>query len=162
MTQVAATEFFVSVSMSDLMRWQDEDDDACEPAPSLLAALKEATLTVDVKELYSRYFDEIQVGRGDAYQYQSREAAESVFAINLYRELTGQLDIVSFGMACDRAKAPIVAAHLHTFFRQASVQIMFEHSCHSMQLRKLIDLTQYPLVIEESGYAQKLITMLPD
>jgi hypothetical protein len=121
----------------------------------LLAALKEAALTVDVKELYFRYFDEIQVGHGDAFWYSSSEAVESVFAINLYREFTDQLDIVSFGMACDRAKAPIVAEHLHAFFRHASVQVAFEHSCHCVRLRKLIDLTQYPLVIEESGYVQR-------
>ena len=38
--------------MSDLMRWQSEDVDVCKPAEPLLAALKEADLTVDVKELY--------------------------------------------------------------------------------------------------------------
>lgn len=160
MTQAVATEFFVSVSMSDLVRWQDNGNGACEPEPSLLAALKEAALTVDVKELYLRYFDEIQVGQGDAYRYPSSEAVESVFAINLYRELTDQLDIVSFGMACDRTKAPIVAEHLHAFFRNASVQVAFERSCYCARLRKLIDRTQYPLVMQESGYAQQLIAVL--
>ncbi len=81
MTQVVATEFLITVSMSDLMRWKGECNDVCEPAPSLLDALKEAALTVELKDLYFRYFDEIQLGRGDTYLYQSSENVESLFVV---------------------------------------------------------------------------------
>jgi hypothetical protein len=158
MTQVVATEFFMAVSMSDLMRWDEDDGNACEPASSLLNALNEAELTVDLRNLYFRYFDEIPLGRGDVYVYQSSKSVESSFAIDLYREFTDQLDVVTFGMTCSRLQAPAVAAHLHAFFRQASVQISFEHSSHCMALRKLIDPKQFPLMVQESGYVQKLIT----
>ena len=158
MTQVVATEFHIIVSMSDLMRWKDENNDVYEPAPSLLNALKEAELTVNLRELYCRYFDDVQVGRGDTYLYPSFESVESLFVIDMYRELSDQLDIVSFGMTCSRSKAPAVATHLHAFFREASVQASFEHSRHCVRLRKLIDPTQYPLIVQESGHVQKLIT----
>jgi hypothetical protein len=160
MARVVATEFLITVSMSDLIRWKDESNGVCEPAPSLLDALKEAALTVALRDLYFRYFDEIQVGRGDTYLYSSSKNVESLFAIDLYRELTDQLDLVSFGMTCSRSKASAVATHLHAFFRQASVQVSFEHSSHCVRLRKLIDPTQYPLVVQESGHIQKLITAL--
>lgn len=162
MSKVIANEFFVTVSMPDLMRWQDKNDDACEPAPPLQAAIREAGLAVDLNDLYFRFFDQIQVGHGDVYVYLSDKSSESLFVIDLYRDLTDQLDLISFGIRCDRQKAFIVAENLNTFFKEASIQISFERSSHCVKLHKLIDPRRYPSYIQKSDYSQKLITTMSE
>ena len=156
---LAANEFFLIVSMSDFMRWHSEDDDLCEPAPTLLSALSAAAINVEVSELYSRYFDKTLLGYGDVYRYLGSTSSGSLFAINLYREVTDQLDLISFGLQCEPEKSAIVAKYLHTFFTEASFQITFEQKSCNSQWRQLIDATRYPLVVGDSGYSQQLITV---
>lgn len=158
MSRVVAAEFFVTVSMSDLVQWAGDDAETFRPNPHLAAALEEARLSVDVGILYSQYFDEILLGRGDVYKFSSIENEGAVFVIDLYRGITDQQDVVSFGLSCGTAKAPVVATHLHAFFMQASLQGSFEQSWQSERLRSLIDPARYPSVMQESGYVQRLVS----
>lgn len=101
MSAIPARDFCIAVSMSDFVTWfGDGDHDFVENA-ALKAALNALGVTVDLRALHVAYFERTPVGTGDVYVYQPSKNSKNVFALNLYRDLTDQMDIVSFGIGCD-------------------------------------------------------------
>nr|WP_306468954.1 hypothetical protein [Pseudomonas protegens] len=140
--------------MSDFVTWVEDE---CIPNADLVAALKAMGVTLNITELYDTYFDDIPVGAGDVHIYPSAENS-SFLVIDLYRELTDQLDIVTASLKMEPAVLHLALPHLRAFFDGAKCQIAFRQSSHSQQLHQLIDEGRYPALVDESGYQQKIIT----
>ncbi|UZE36883.1 hypothetical protein LOY69_10455 [Pseudomonas sp. B21-059] len=150
---ICANELDLCVSMSDFVTWVEDE---CIPNADLAAALKAMGVTLNITELYDTYFDDTPVGAGDVHIYPSAEN-KSFLVIDLYRELTDQLDIVTASLKIESELLTLVLPHLRRFFDAAECQVAFRQSSHSQQLRSLIEEGRYPVLIDESGYRQQLI-----
>lgn len=150
---ICANEFDICVSMPDFVTWAEDEH---LPNADLAAALKCMGIALDIIELYTRYFDATPVGTGDVHIYPGTESA-SLLVIDLYRDPTDQLDIVSVSLKIEPAAMPLALPHLRGFFDAAECQVAFRQSSHSQQLRSLIDESRYPAPVDESGYQQQLI-----
>ncbi|WP_092295553.1 hypothetical protein [Pseudomonas sp. NFIX28] len=150
---ICANEFDICVSMPDFVTWAEDEH---IPNADLAVALKAMGIALNITELYDTYFDDTPVGAGDVHIYPSAEN-ESFLVMDLYRDLTDQLDIVSFSLRVDQSALYLALPHLRRFFDAAECQIAFRQSSHSQQLRSLIDGGRYPVLFDESGYLQTLI-----
>jgi len=139
--------------MPDFVTWAEDEQ---IPNADLAAALKAMGIVLNISELYDTYFDDTPVGAGDVHIYPSAEN-ESFLVIDLYRDLTDQLDIVSFSLRVEPSVLHLALPHLRRFFDTAECQVAFRQSSHSQQLRSLIDEDRYPVRFDESGYLQTLI-----
>lgn len=155
-TTIPARDFYLAVSMSDFVTWfGDGDNDFAENA-LLQAALKALGVSVNLCALYVGYFERTPVGTGDVYVYQPTKGAKNVFALNLYRDLTDQMDIVSFGIGCDDDCLSTIRKALRAFFDGATCQVHYEEASYSSGLRRMLDVEAYPAAIDDSGYQQHI------
>ncbi|WP_047304861.1 hypothetical protein [Pseudomonas fluorescens] len=153
---ICANEFDICVSMPDFVTWAE---DRHLPNADLAAALSTLGIALDINQLYTRYFDDTPVGTGDVHVYPST-GSQSLLVIDLYRDPTDQLDIVSVSLKIEPALLPLALPLLRGFFDAAECQVAFRQSSHSQQLRSLIDESRYPAPSDESGYHQQLIVHL--
>lgn len=156
MTTIPARDFSLAVSMSDFVVWLGDGDNDFSENEALRAVLKGLGITVDLRVLHATYFHSTLVGSGNVYVYRSDKNSKNVFAIDLYRDLTDQMDIVSFAVGCDEHCLSVVRSNLRKFFDEASCQVHYEEASYSSRLRHMIDPTSYPVIIEESGYVQQM------
>lgn len=150
---VYANEFDICVSISDLVSWM-EDEHAANA--DLASALSIAGLDLDLTKLYDCYVEGTPIGAGDVYVYSSA-VSKSLLAINLYRGLTDQLDLITASLRVDPNLIELLLPQLRRFFDAAECQVLFNQSSHSMQLRSMLDKSRYPLLVDESEYRQQLI-----
>lgn len=150
---ICANEFDICISMPDLVTWTD---DAQTPNADLAAALELLGIEIDIADLCDDYFNETPVGTGDVHVYASDDN-DSILVIDLYRDTTDQLDIISLSLKIDPPLLTLALLPLRRFFDAAECQVAFRQSSHSQQLRSLIDESRYPVLVDESGYPQQLI-----
>jgi len=150
---VYANEFDICVSMSDLVSWVEDEH---SPDSDLEAALSAAGIEFDIAKLYDDYFEDTPIGAGDVHIYSS-SVNESFMVIDLYRDLTDQLDFITVSLKIDKPLIHFVLPPLRRFFDAAECQVLFSQSTHSKRLHSLIDESRYPLPINESGYRQQII-----
>lgn len=150
---VYANEFDICVSMSDLVSWTEDEQ---FPNADLKAALSAAGIELDVAKLHDFYFDSTPIGAGDVHVCSSA-ANESTVAIDLYRELTDQLDLIVVCLKIDKALLNIALPLLRRFFDAAECQVLFSETNHSTRFRSLTDESRYPLLVGENGYRQQII-----
>ena len=148
-----ANEFDICVSMSDLVSWVGDEH---SPNAELEAALSAARIELDIAKLYDHYFEDIPIGAGDVHVYSSA-VSESLLVIDLYRDMTDQLDLITASLRIDKTQLNLSIPLLRQFFDTAECQVLFSQSTHSKQLHSLIDESRYPLPINESGYRQQII-----
>ncbi|WP_374410413.1 hypothetical protein [Hydrogenophaga sp.] len=152
---IVACEFSGCVSASDLVSWRDSDNYVSNEALSL--ALASLGINADPCALHQRFFDQTLVGYGDVYLFASKEDPLGLFVIDLYRGLTEQLDLVSFGFRCSANRVVAIKALVRRFFDSAEYQIGYEEGSAIARLRYLVDRDNYPRKVQESGYIQQLI-----
>ncbi|WP_426108526.1 hypothetical protein [Pseudomonas sp. TWR1-1-4] len=150
---VYANEFDICVSMPDLVSWGGDEH---SPNADLEAALSSAGIELDIAELYNHYFEDTPIGAGDVHVYSSA-VSESLMVIDLYRDLTDQLDLVTVSLKIDKPLTHLVLPLLRRFFDAAECQVLFSQSTHSQRLRSLTDESRYPLPMGENGYRQQII-----
>jgi hypothetical protein len=150
---VYANEFDICVSMSDLVSWVGDEH---SPNADLDAAFIASGIELDIAKLYDHYFDDIPIGAGDVHVYSSA-VSESLLVIDLYRDLTDQLDLITVSLRIDKTQLNLSIPLLRQFFDTAECQVLFSQSTHSKRLHSLIDESRYPLLINESGYRQQII-----
>ncbi len=153
MPLIIANEFDICVSISDLVSWTEDEH---FPNPDLEAVLNAAGIEIDVAKMYDDYFEDTPVGAGDVHVYSS-VLNESFLVIDLYRDLTEQLDVVTASLKIDKSLLNFALPSLRRFFDSAECQVTFAQSSHSRQLHSLIDESKYPLLVTESGYLQQII-----
>lgn len=156
MKLLPACEYFMGVSMVDLVVFPDPEGADFIPNPDFQAALDALGVEADVVAFYEQYFEEPRLGRGDVYAFRSVTAELNAFVIDMYQDRTNQVDFVSFAFRCHGSTAPTVRRHLRAFFDAASVQAVYEEANCSPRFRSLFDPGQYPRRIEETGYMQQL------
>ncbi|RYG15374.1 MAG: hypothetical protein EOO07_15565 [Chitinophagaceae bacterium] len=154
-----AREFNVYVSINDFVLTTGSNGDEYIANHYLEKALNELGVSVDICSLYFQYFNEIEIGKGNVYLYTNSNEPENIFVIDMYRELTDQLDIVSFSVRCSDKRYPKVSTHLRNFFEGAMVQGGLEQLSRSSRLHTLINEKTYPFLVAESGYMQVLINV---
>lgn len=155
---IQSADFSVAVSVSDLVAWKGEADTDCVANPFLVQALDLLAIRIDPSLIYFRYFDEIAVGTGDIYVYGEEMNGESIFAINLFRDIYDQLDIISFGIRTKKNVAAVRVA-LRAFFDSAQCQVHYEEGGILNTVSALLDTKTYPRTIEQNGYHQNLVDM---
>ncbi|WP_416363955.1 hypothetical protein [Pseudomonas sp. NFX183] len=150
---VYANEFDICVSMSDLVSWVGDEH---SPNAHLEAALSAAGIELDIAKLYNHDFEDTPIGAGDVHVYSSA-VSESLMVIDLYRDLTYQLDLITVSLKIDKPLTHLVLPLLRRFFDAAECQVLFSQSTHSQRLRSLTDESRYPLPMGENGYRQQII-----
>jgi len=148
-------DFLVAISASDLVRWSGEDDERCIGNPYLIAALNAIDISLDPKNLYFLYFDKISIGSGDVYWYESPGTPANIFAIDLYRGVYDQHDVIQFVIRAHR-NAAVTKIALRSFIDVAEAQFCYEESNSSQRVEAILNFGAYPKKIEESGYFQKV------
>lgn len=146
-------EFDICVSMSDLVSWVGDEH---SPNADLEAALSAAGIELDIAKLYDHYFEDTPIGAGDVHVYSSA-VSESLLVIDLYRDMTDQLDLITASLRIDKTQLNFSTPLLRLFFDAAECQVLFSQSTHSKRLHSLIDESRYPFLINESGYRQQII-----
>ncbi len=143
--------------MPDLVSWIGEEEDTCIANPDLSEALKLLGIQVDLVDLYERFFSDIPVGKGDVYLFQSSATEVNEFAIDLYRGMTDQMDVVKIGIRCKVELIPDISHSIRSFFDSASCQVHFEQASFSKYFNEMIDGERYPKTIKETRYEQQLV-----
>ena len=150
-------QFHLTISMNDLVRWRGNGDDDFEVNTEIQSAIELLGLDADINQLYKKYFYQTEIGQGDVYVFLNRKEPKIFFAIDMYRDLTDQLDIVSIFVSSSPKLASIVKAKLRNLFDSASCQVAYEEANSLPKLQQLLNNNKYPLAIEENGYMQNLI-----
>jgi hypothetical protein len=156
MTAIRAREFRLGVSMVDLVTWLGDGDNDIYENENLKIVLDTLGIAVDLRALYAAYFEKTSIGSGDVYAFRPNKESKNVFAVDMYRGLTDQMDIVSLAVGCEEQCLSIVRRELRSFFDSASCQVHYEEASYSAYLHSMLDQSTYPVIIEESGYEQKL------
>ncbi|WP_081009929.1 hypothetical protein [Pseudomonas asplenii] len=143
---ISAKEFDICVSMSDLVTWEGDDK---YPNADLQAVFATLEIPVNIMELHDSYFAHPYNGYGDVHVYHAQDNGGSIVAINLYRELTDQIDLTLLSLRIESPEFDSVLAHLRSFFDSAGCQVAFEQVSHSARLRNMLDESRYPRQVEE-------------
>jgi hypothetical protein len=151
---ISVRDFYLVVSMSDFVTWFGDGDGEFSANEALKSVLNALGIAVDLRALYVTYFEQTPIGTGDVFVYRTNKESKRLFALSHYRELTDQMDLVSFAVSCDEHCLSVVRGWLRTFFDGASCQVHYEEASYSSDLRRMIDQKSYPAIIEESGYMQ--------
>lgn len=156
--QIPTTAFTICVSITDWTCCPDEYGPFL-PNANLKTALEAMHINLNLCGLCDYYFDEIAVGTGDILVFTSSRFTETYFIADLYREMTDQLDIVTFYVSCPHQEVfEQVKPYLRSFFDQASCQISYEESNISMTAGSIYECRSDDThrVIKETGYRQKV------
>jgi len=157
--QMLTTVFTVCVSMSDWTYCPDEFGPFF-PNADLKAALEAMNINLNLCDLCDYYFDDIAVGTGDILVFKSSQLTDTYFIANLYREMTDQVDNVTFYIKCPhRVVIEQIKHYLRRFFDKADYQIAYKENCASMAVNNILESKSGRVyrVIEETGYTQKVI-----
>lgn len=142
--------------MDDVVTWPDDGNETPIPEQNLQTLLSTLGVSKSLAELYRTYFEETKIGAGDVFVFQPAPGSKNVFAIDMYRDLTDQMDIVTFSVGCSVEIVSIVREKLRAFFDGASCQVHYEEANHSTGLHRMLDVARYPIIIGDSGYKQAI------
>ncbi|PVZ85491.1 hypothetical protein C9426_19660 [Serratia sp. S1B] len=157
--QIPSTVFTVCVSITDWTCCPDEYGPFFLNT-DLKAALEALHINLNLCDLCDYYFDEIAVGTGDILVFKSSQLTDTYFIADLYREITDQLDMVTFYVNCPHQETyERVQPYLRSFFDHASYQFSYEESCASMVVNNIVKNKSGDVyrVIKEAHYRQKVI-----
>ncbi|WP_122411762.1 hypothetical protein [Pseudomonas viridiflava] len=157
MKVIESHQFYLAISMADLVSWQGDGDDDLEVRKEIQAVIDLMGLDVDIRHMHEKYFFQLKVGQGDVYAFVNEHQPENVLAIDMYRGLTDQLDIVSIFVRSAPKTAVLVRAQLRGLFDAASCQVIYKEASVLPELQKLLDVSNYPFTLAKSGYKQSLI-----
>jgi len=158
MMTIPTTVFTISLSMSDWIYVPDEDGPFL-PNADLQAVLDAMHIKVNLCELCDFYFDEIAVGSGDIVVFSSATYANTYFIVDCYRELTDQLDIVTFYIySPDTTLTKNLKLPLRHFFDNAQYKILYQEACALSLVEHIMQTPsgEQIRVIEESNYGQRV------
>lgn len=144
------------------MYWHGECDDDFEANREIQSAIELLGLDADIKHLYKKYFYETEAGQGDIYTFLNKNEPKNLLAIDMYRDFTDQLDIISIFASASPKLASSIKAKLRNLFDSASCQVAYEEANSHPKIQQLLNNNEYPLTIEESGYRQNLIVQQCD
>ncbi|MBD8201717.1 hypothetical protein [Pseudomonas viridiflava] len=157
MKAIESLQFYLAISMVDLVTWQGDGDDDLEVRKEIQAVIELMGLDVDIRHMHEKYFFQLKVGQGDVYAFVNEHQPENFLAIDMYRGLTDQLDIVSIFVRSAPKIAVVVRAQLRGLFDAASCQVIYKEASVLPELQKLLDVRNHPFTLAESGYKQNLI-----
>ncbi|ALI04412.1 hypothetical protein C1Y08_20735 [Pseudomonas sp. FW306-02-F02-AA] len=145
---ICAKEFDICVSMSDVVTWQDGEK---TPDIDLQAVFNILGIPANILDLHNLYFAHSYNGTGDVHVYHAENNGGSILAVNMYRDLTDQLDLT---LICLRVESPdfeLALSHLRSFFDKTKCQVAFEQFGHSLRLHAMLDESRYPRPVEEDN-----------
>jgi hypothetical protein len=150
---IPVREFYLYVSISDFVTWFGEGDNDFSANEALQAVLDALGVTVDLCAWHNIFFEQAP-DTGDVYLYKPSPESENVFALDMFRDATDQMDLVSVGVSCDKHCLPIIREKLRAFFEGASCQVHYQEANCSLDFRRLIDPKNYPRTLGD--YQQNL------
>ena len=153
-----SSDFYVAVSMTDLFVWNGEGEHDFVGNPFLILVFNLLEIHFDLTSLYSIYFTETPIGTGDVYLYKESMNGEGIFAIDLFRDIYDQLDIIRFAIRTKK-NASAVRIALQNFFASSKYQMRYEEGNILASVSSLIKESNYPKIIQQNGYTQKLVCM---
>ena len=143
--------------MSDLVVWSGDQDDNFSSHPALDAVATSLGVSVDIRGLHVLYFEATPIGTGDVHVFSRTSNPTNVFAIDMYRDLTDQLDVIAIGVRCEETARTIVKTSLRSLFDGASYQVCYEEANVLVEFRSMIAASNFPRSLGEHGYLQKLL-----
>lgn len=149
-------DFYIAVSISDLVMWKGDEDVDCVGNPFFIQALNILEIHLDPVQFYFQYVEELAIGTGDVYLYKQDLNGESIFAINLFKDVYDQLDIISFGIRTKKNALDVRVA-LRAFFDSATYQVQYEEGNRLVSVSSLMDESKYPRKIDQNSYVQNLV-----
>jgi hypothetical protein len=155
---IAATEFAICVSIGDLVVWPEEFSDFPEKNPRFSEILETLGVEIDLVSLYQSYVGNIaRAGRGDVWVYELQTDPHTLVAIDLYNEMTDQMDLIQIYVRCRQSIAEHVATLVAAFFNNSSTQVFASQQSISRELRDAVDTGKFPRRIEPGGYLQEQV-----
>lgn len=158
---IQSADFSISVSASDFVAWVGNGKTDYIGNPFLVQALSLLSIPIDPSAFYREYFDSNEVGSGGVLFYRSTQNGESICAVDLYRDIHDQLDIVTFGIRTAKNAAGVRVV-LRSFFDSAEYQIRYEEGGVLSSVATLIDRRAYPRKLPQNGYMQCLVVKHDD
>lgn len=152
---ILPSDFALAVSISDLL---GPEEVGSQGNPELLRAFDALGLKVDLKQLCQRFFA-ADVGKGDVLQYRHAGTGGNFFAIDLYRGMSDQLDIVELVFRVGQ-HADVARSALHAFFESSRYQVHYEEGCALEAVSALLGKEAFPRIVEL--YAQECFLMQDD
>jgi len=149
-------DFHLSVSINDLVVYFGDGDEDVIIHPMLDTVFAALDIAVDFRALYLTYMDRTPIGAGDVHVFQTADLSPNRFAIDLYRELTDQQDIIQLAVTCSEPSIAMVRRCLRALFDRASQQIHLREGCICASAREMLNAARYPRLIAESGYLQNI------
>lgn len=153
---ILPTDFSLAVSISDLLI-RDGDGES-RGNPDLLGVFETLGIGVDLPQLYRRFFA-AKLGEGDVLLYRHASQGGSAFAIDLYRGLSDQLNIVALGFRVG-TDVEAVRTALHAFFESATCQVHYEEGRGLKAVSAMLGEDEFPRIVEL--YAQECVVMQDD
>ncbi len=156
---IPTTVFRICTSAGELTDCPDEYGSLFSNA-ELTTVLEIMHIDLNLKALSDYYFDDIAVGEGDVLVFSSTRFTESYFIIDLYKELTDQLDCICFYINSPHQEViEQIKPHLRHFFDQIEYQFSYEEKSLSATVKNLLTCQSGETwqAIEESDYLQKII-----
>lgn len=156
--KIPTTVFTLSVSMTDWTYVLAEEGPFL-PNADLQAVLDTMQIKVNLCDLCDFYFDEIAVGSGDIVVFNSAIYANSYLIVDCYRDLTDQLDIVTFYIySPDTTLTEKLKPHLRHFFDSAQYPINYQEACTSPIVERIMHTQsgEQICVIDDSNYEQRV------
>ncbi|WP_122667904.1 hypothetical protein [Pseudomonas viridiflava] len=156
MKAIESLQFYLAISMVDLVTWQGDGDDDLEVRKEIQAVIELMGLDVDIRHMHEKYFFQLKVGQGDVYAFVNEHQPENFLAIDMYRGLTDQLDIVSIFVRSAPKIAVVVRAQLRGLFDAASCQVVYKEANILPELKEALDIGRYPITVGDSPYNQNI------
>lgn len=147
--------FYVVVSANDLIEW-DEDAQCAHPNRYLANILAAFHLQLDLLTVHDHYFDGIRVGQGDVFLYRETSSSQNLLALDLYKEPSDQLDLISMAIVSSTELAETVRDNVRAFYDGAQCKVCLEESNISGKVIEMIAESNYPKTFEHSNYRQQL------
>lgn len=156
-TLVAAREFELCVSMSDLAAPGWVDAESCRMHPALHDVLSVMGGQHNLMALFQAYFADVQrAGHGDVHVFEMSGFPESVLVLDVYSDPTDQLDLIQIYLRCLPRDMERVSDLLMRFFSNATCQVAFRRVSWSTCLREAVDRSRFPRDILGSHAPQRL------
>ena len=152
---IKSNDYSLVISASDLVIWVGNEDKHCKANPYLVSALNLLDIYIDPVDLYNQFFENRNAGTGDVYLFSNGGKENSYFAIDMYRGLTDQLDIIEIVFRAKENQEKVKIT-LRSFFDTVTYQVNFEESHISSRINEIINIDSYPKKMEESGYMKKI------
>ncbi|MCM3783502.1 hypothetical protein M3231_10990 [Neobacillus mesonae] len=117
-------QFLMTISISDLVEFEDDFIDACYEKESFKQLRESVDVSIPTVKMYEEYL-EAPVDSGDVYLYASKEESLNYILLDLYRDPYDQLDLIRLGISTIEEKYKRVKELARRVYDQSGLNINY-------------------------------------